>query len=292
MNGPSSYPLISPATRKGTDGVSRIRTESHIGDLVAVPFRYGHAGVTSTNYYEGEFGGMAAHYGSYIMMLSTAADWVTDNTQTAYFRGRALGILFDPGQTANASPTFFKGLSVLIDRVAYRVPKPVWNPWNQAVETAANGDYGSIITTDLADGPHLLEFGIRSDTSNSNQSYFWGLLLEKRAGYHETARYSVACAPFAVATGSYAGVGTNFSTNKRTPRGISKLFYSNTTGGGSVTVTLRLYNTDFYTFALAVGASTVIDFPTALATEHYLSGSTAFTHKASGSGVVCVAVGE
>lgn len=291
IGGPSSYPVIAPTVRKDQNGIGRVRTEVYTGELVSVPFRQGHAGV-GTLLTQGDYATMSRDgSNSYILFSSTAADWSSDNTISYQFRGRVLGVRFDPGIVANASLNFYKGLSVMIDRVAYRCPKPVWDPVSQSVRADPDGYFGSIITTDLPDGLHLLELGTTSDASSANDTYIYGLLLERRAGYRDEARYATPCAPYTLGTSNVAML-SGFSTAKRTPRGVTKLFYNNTTGG-SVTVTWRFRGTDFNTFTVSAGATVEKDFPTPVSADHYSASANNWLHRSSSAtGLICCAIGE
>lgn len=288
MNGPTTYPLFAGALRKDSLGNNRVRTEVYAGELVEVPFRNGQNGITGLN--QGDYASVSRDgSNSYIQFTYTAASqWGVDKTIKCQFRGRVLGIRFDPGMTYTSNH-FFNGISCMIDRVAYKVQKAIWDPMAQANLENPDAYYGVIVADDLCDGTHHLELGIRASSVNADDTIFYGLLCERRAGYHDEERYATACTPYAVSSASYNNVMAGFIGNHRMPRGLLQLVYYNTSGG-SLDIYIRNRGVDYVKQSIAAGAWWSFSFPKGVSGDHFSANG--FAHKASGSGLYCEVIGE
>lgn len=148
------------------------------------------------------------------------------------FRGAYVGVRFDPAQ---ASSGFIRDFDVIVDGVAYLVKKDagllVWDGTKYSPGT--NGDHGVIVGPFADRHDHVLEIMIAGDATGNNFNNFYGLLLEKRAGYSEYQRGAFTTTPAAVPTSSTAIPLTSQGT-LRQGRFVRSIIYTNTTGTAAV----------------------------------------------------------
>lgn len=282
-------PNVRTAIRKDGIGNGRLRTELATGELVFVPWTYGHGGaglLPTSNPFVVQNQDKS---GTYILLESLAASWGVAYMISGYFRGRSFGVRFEPSQSSANLPTLHSDFGVMIDRVGYRVPKTAFNPYSQARQPDPDGSYGVVVTRDLPDGLHHFEIDMRVFAGASTALYVLGLLLEKAAGYREPTNFSVRCNPYNLGTSNVTML-SGFASAFRTPRGITEVTYYNTTAG-SISITWRLNAVDYYTFSLAAGESRLFQFNPPIAGNHYSVSANNYLHRASATGVVCTAAG-
>jgi hypothetical protein len=144
------------------------------------------------------------------------------------FRGAYVGVRFDPAQVSGG---FYRDFDVIVDGHPYRVKKRSnllkWDGTTYSPGT--NGEYGAIVGP-FPDRPdHIGEIVVAGDASGNNFNNFYGLLLERRAGYEPLLPGAYATTPQAVPTSSTAVVLTSQGT-ARIGRGPRSIVYTNTTG--------------------------------------------------------------
>ena len=282
-------PLLRTAIRRDGIGNGRIKTELNNGELVFVPWTYGHDGagsLTTSNPFTSQ---NADKSGTYILLEQLAAGFGTNALISGYFRGRSFGVRFEPSQSSATLPTAHSDFGVMIDRVGYRVVKPAFNPTSQARQSDPAGSYGVVVTRDLCDGLHHFEIDTRVFAAKSQALYCFGLLLEKAAGYREPVSFALRSNPATVPTSVGTMLG-GFASAFRTPRGISEVTYYNTTGA-PITITWRLNSVDYFVFSLGAGESRQYLFNPPIAGNHFASGASNYVHLASATGVTFTAVG-
>lgn len=275
--------------RRDGIGNGRIKTELNNGELVFVPWTFGHDGAASLTVSNPFTVQNADKSGTYIFLEQFAGGFGTNALISGYFRGRSFGVRFEPSQSSATLPTAHSDFGVMIDRVGYRVAKPAFNPMTQGRQLDPSGSYGVVVTRDLCDGLHHFEIDTRVFASKSHALYCLGLLLEKAAGYREPQNFAIRSNPATVGTSAGAMLG-GFASAFRTPRGISEVTYYNTTGS-SINVTWRLNSVDYFVFSIAAGESRQFLFNPPIAGNHFSNSAQNYLHLASATGVTFTAVG-
>lgn len=287
--GSSVDPLLRTAIRRDGIGNGRIKTELNNGELVFVPWTMGQEGaglVPTSNPFAAQ---NADKSGQYIFLESVAAGFGTSASVSGFFRGRSFGVRFEPTQTSGIATPTHSDFGVMIDRVAYLIPKTAFNPATQARQTDMSGSYGVVVTRDLCDGLHHFEIETRIFATKSTAVYCFGMLLEKAAGYREPQNYAMRSNPATLST-SATTFFSGFTSAFRTPRGISEVTYYNTTGA-PINVTWRLNSVDYFVFTLAAGESRQFLFNPPIAGNHFSVSASHYMHLASATGVTFTAVG-
>lgn len=282
-------PKLATAILRNSANDGSIRSNLHTGELVFVPFKYQHDGAVLLPLAD-TYGGMNVdNSGTYIYIGTSNAQWLSTSTIRGYFRGRSFGVRFEPSITFAASGAAHSDFGVMIDRVAYKVPKQAFDPVQQARSVDPSGSYGVVVTRDLDDGLHFFEISTRIFFAKSTAIYFFGLLLEKSAGYREPQNYAMRCDPYTLTT-SAVRIMSGFTSAWRTPRGISEITYYNPTGG-AITVTWSLNAVVYYSFSVAAGASQTFSHSHPIAGNHFTNEANNYLHVGSASGLIVTAVG-
>lgn len=212
--------------------IQLLDSDYRIGDLVKVPFRSGH-------FYSTDVGSTASFQSSGITSNEDGSNTglnvsVPVGSQNGVsirvpFYGRSFGLRWRRDSNAG-------DFSIAIDGVSYGLITGQHTYLINESAVLTDGESLVLITDDLPDGVHYAEIMV-SNRATTNAILFYGLLLERRAGYSEKPRTKPFLNPIAVTT---SDVVIPKGSNPDSLLTVEKIIYTNTTAS-AITVTVN-YN--------------------------------------------------